>query len=148
MPPPDPFPARPLPAVDANAERLAQAQAAMNDLGRNADFVAASARSAYRVIESLAEDRNPILIVEGRVSPAYRAERFAVLNQEANDLIDRLVQRDDVDVARVENQGFDLPLHMWRDATHVNEKGRAAYTAFLARTLNEYATISPEREER
>lgn len=114
-----------------------QQRAAFVQLGRDPDMVALSKASLERFLAQMAPRVRRIVVVEGRVNPAYPDAGFHAMSAAMKDFLSDQARAGIIDYWPVERQDMALSPDDWLDMAHVNENGRAKYTALFTRVLRE-----------
>jgi hypothetical protein len=115
-----------------------QQRAAFVQLGRDPDMVALSKASLERFLTQMAPRVRRIVVVEGRVNPAYPDAGFDPLSAAMKNFLVGQSRLGVIDYWPVERQAMELSPDDWLDMAHVNEHGRAKYTTLFTRVLQEH----------
>ena len=114
--------------------QLAQ-QKAYHELGSNPEMIELCLNSLAGFLSEMAAQTTKIIVLEGRVNPAYPSKQIFALSQKMRDFLFTQQQLGHIRYIPVEEQNLDIPNSAWRDMTHVNSVGRELYTDMLIRIL-------------
>lgn len=128
-------------ASSTGNETTAQREAYLS-LGRDAELVAYTERVLTVFFERMAEKFRGVVVVEGRLNPAYPGSDAAIMHQRAREIAEAAAARGLTRFIPIEAQPDGPQSDDWLDMAHVNARGRAAYTRLFARILTAEPTDS------